>query len=115
MKISIITVCYNRSSTIEKAIKSVEVTLNSLTIAQDLADIFIKDKYKSSKEIFDYDEIKCLSINCVNFNTHSRFNRNSIWQSPTCGRSNITRDIIYFTDLYTEYKALKSSILGKTK
>jgi hypothetical protein len=40
----------------EKAIKSVEVTLNSLTIAQDLADIFIKDKYKSSKEIFDYDE-----------------------------------------------------------
>jgi hypothetical protein len=40
----------------EKAIKSVEVTLNSLTIAQDLADIFIKDKYKSSEEIFDYDE-----------------------------------------------------------
>jgi len=40
----------------EKAIKSEQVTLDSLTVAQDLADIFIKDKYKSSEDIFDYDE-----------------------------------------------------------
>jgi len=40
----------------EKAIKSVEITLNSLTVAQDLADILIKNKYDTLDEIFDYDE-----------------------------------------------------------
>lgn len=41
----------------KKAIKSVDVTLNSLTIAQDLADIFIKNKYMILEDIFDYDEV----------------------------------------------------------
>jgi len=40
----------------EKAIRSVDITLNSLTVAQDLADIFIKNKYKTMEEIFDYDD-----------------------------------------------------------
>jgi len=41
----------------EKAIKSVQINLDSFTLAQDLADILIKDKYKESELIFDYDEV----------------------------------------------------------
>ena len=40
----------------EKVIRSVDITLNSLTVAQDLADIFIKNKYKTMEEVFDYDD-----------------------------------------------------------
>lgn len=40
----------------EKALKSINISLDSLTVAQDLADILIKDKYKTLDEIFDYDE-----------------------------------------------------------
>ena len=40
----------------EKALKSINISLDSLTVAQDLADILIKDKYKTLDDIFDYDE-----------------------------------------------------------
>jgi hypothetical protein len=41
----------------QKTITSIDITLNSLTIAQDLGDILIKDKYKSLEDIFEYDEV----------------------------------------------------------
>lgn len=45
------------SKTEEKQFKSIKISLDSFTLASDLADVLIKDKYKNPQEIFDYDEV----------------------------------------------------------
>jgi hypothetical protein len=45
------------SKTVEKQIKNTQISLDSFTLASDLADVLIKDKYKDPELIFDYDEV----------------------------------------------------------
>ena len=45
------------SKAAEKQIKNITISLDSFTLASDLADVLIKDKYKDPELIFEYDEI----------------------------------------------------------
>lgn len=45
------------SKATEKPIKNTTISLDSFTLASDLSDVLIKDKYKDLELIFDYDEV----------------------------------------------------------
>lgn len=45
------------SKAAEKQIKNITISLDSFTLASDLADVLIKDRYKDPELIFEYDEI----------------------------------------------------------
>ncbi len=45
------------SKTDTKQFRNIEISLDSFTLASDLADVLIKDKYKDPLLIFDYDEV----------------------------------------------------------
>lgn len=50
------------SKTEEKVFENIEIRLDSFTLASDLADVLIKDKYKDPNLIFDYDEVNMCYI-----------------------------------------------------